>query len=113
MEIKRETINGIKLQLILNNIVTPAAHFKLEEEINFQSEPDNAYANCVSKFLEVNYNNCLKTKAQDDFVRTLNPDFPKPRSNKPFPNDLKLFTISSCFQIAKLLRLPQEILKVF
>ena len=35
------------------------------------------------------------------FIKILNPDYPEEwLENKPFPNDLKLFDISSCYQIA-------------
>ena len=111
-----ENLNAIKFFLVLEKSKI-AAQFKLEEEIHCMhaNTPSTSKAStasdstCVSEFLKITYNILINKYRQNEkklnylqsFIKALNPEYPTERpQDKPFPNDLKLFDIPSCYQIA-------------
>ena len=125
-ESKQENLNAIKIHLIIQQIATRAIRLKLVNEIRQRRslevpksflDPPISTENCVSEFLETHYNNLISTYATRrrmptyilDFIKTLNPTYPsKLRDSKAsFPNDLDLFDVNACYQMAKALLLIQ------
>ena len=113
--VNTEDLNSFKFLLVLEKSKI-AAQFKLEEEIclmhaNTPSSkvPATSSLTCVSEFLEKTYKLFINKYRQNEkklnylqsFIKALNPEYPVERPpDKKFPNDLKLFDIPSCYQIA-------------
>jgi hypothetical protein len=94
MSNKEKTLNAIRLHLVLLNVATKAAQFRLEEIIRQQG-------NTVQNFLTTNAtisNRNNSNRHLDAFYRTLDN-----LNQASYPNDLNPFDISACFCIAQLL----------
>ena len=102
---KRETLNATKLHFVLLNVTTKALHLNLQEEIQSR----NPCRDSVQNFLQSKYNDLRRNYPRRNqlpthlkgFIQILNPNYPN--SAPSFPNDLKQFDISSCFQIAQMI----------
>ena len=94
MSNKEKTLNAIRLHLVLLNVATKAAQFRLEEILRQQG-------NSVQNFLTTNAtisNRNNSNRHLDAFYRTLDN-----LNQASYPNDLNSFDISACFCIAQLL----------
>ena len=107
MASRSESLNAIKLHLIIHNIATKAVQYKLEKEIKALAALN---ANSVSTFLASKYDHLIDAYTNRrqmpcyvlDFIKTLNPEYPSKRaSNQPFPEQLERFDLTACYQIAK------------
>lgn len=125
-EISQENLNAIKVHLTIKDMATRAIRLNLVAEIRQRCtteapksflDPPVSMENCVSEFLSKHYTTLIHTYASRrhmphyvlDFVKTLNPSFPTRMrdANAPFPNDLELFDVGACYQLAKALLLIQ------
>jgi len=88
-------LNAIRLHLVLLNVGNEAVQFNLTELIK---QKDATNPNAVKDFLIKNYQGNPK-HFLEGFLRTLYDNFGDKTSD--FPNDLKIFDISACYQIAR------------
>ena len=115
-----ENLNAFKLNLALLHVAKSAAQYKLQQEIIntnaiFNTTPSTSKDSAtvddkrVSEFLKKTYNSFMNQYPNKNdlpsylqgLVKTLNPEYPNERpQDMPFPNDLKSFDISSCYQLA-------------
>ena len=113
---KSETLNAIRLNLIVLNVSTSALHLNLEHKIKQNDLNNNP--NCIKEFLDRKYdyyrtNHHLRIQSTlQPLLKKLNPNHP--RGNPNSPNELKLFDVSACYLIAKeFLHLPAQHLQLF
>ena len=99
MSISRENINAIKIHLMLK-LSIEALHFKLTEIIKSNNASNSPYE--IWNFLKTNYPIFKSNPFMEICARPLNKYFEKKIIGPllPEPNDLHLFDMTACFQMA-------------
>ena len=99
-------INAIKIHLILLNVATRAAQYRLAELIRQKdsSTANSSSSNFLENFLKKSYQHHRLEKEFDCFVRCIKNYFGKKKAfSHPLPhhNPMEIFDISACYNIVK------------